>query len=249
MKKHKINKLNLFIFILTVYVVACLAFDCDVFAIFEYIKSQKYNFDYFYASDKFLTILTFFLLYVFFATVSLPGAVVLMIVTGSLFGFFIGSSIALFATAFGATFVLLLSRFFVSKVLKNKASFKIYMRFKEGIEVYGAAPYLFSVRVIRVFPFSFVNIFMGLMPIKISTFFFTTLVGILLRTTIYVFFGSQIVKIDSWSKFLLPEIIFSVFLILCLPIFSRRLANFVQNYPKTKYKIFFQKLFNKKNIC
>lgn len=148
----------------------------------------------------------FFLAYVVVTALSLPFAVWISLAIGALFGFGWGLLIVSFASTIGATFAFLVSRYLLSDWVHDRFGSRL-AAIDEGMRRDGAF-YLFTLRLIPVFPFFAINLLMGLTPIRVLTFYLVSQVGMLAGTAVYVNAGTQIGQLDSVSGILsLPMIL------------------------------------------
>ena len=166
----------------------------------------------------------FCILYVIIVSASIPLATILSIFSGILFGVFQGTLLSTLSATFGALFSFILVRYFLKSFLHNQrtASFDAFQKMfiKNGIF------YLFAIRMIPVFPFYLVNIFMAFTPIKVFPYSIVTLIGITPMTIIYVYFGSQINKINHIAEILSPKILIIFCLIGLTPLILRYVFNY-----------------------
>jgi len=167
--------------------------------------------------------LSFFGVYILSTAISLPGATILTLAAGALFGLTKGFIIVSFASTFGATLAMLISRFFLRNWVQSKFSDKLKM-INEGIDKEGAF-YLFTLRLAPLFPFFLVNLAMGLTNIRLITYFFISQLGMVLGTLVYVNAGVEISKIDSLSGILTPKLFLAFTLLGILPIISKKIIN------------------------
>ena len=205
----------LFFFFLTVLIVLFFYFDLTQYMDPEFFIEKKQKFDFLYRDSPILFVLGFFIFYVFCATFSIPGAALLTLISGFLFDFFIGSLVASLGSTTGATFSFLISRFFLKDFVQKKFQSRL-QTINKGFEKDGAF-YLFSLRLIPIFPFFAVNLFMGVTPISIRQFFIASFLGMLPGTLVYVNAGSQLSNIKSLIDIFSPLIILSFVLLACLP--------------------------------
>jgi uncharacterized membrane protein YdjX (TVP38/TMEM64 family) len=162
-----------------------------------------------------LYIAGFFLIYVAVTGLSIPGAAIMTLIAGALFGLVLGTIIVSFASTIGATLAFLGSRY----VLRDWVQSKFGERLKaidDGLAKDGAF-YLFTLRLIPVFPFFVINLAMGLTRIKTATFFWVSQVGMLAGTIVYVNAGTQISRIESTAGLLSPMLIASFVLLALFP--------------------------------
>ena len=180
----------------------------------------------------------FTLIYVISTALSLPGATILTLAGGAIFGVWTGLIIVSFASTIGATFAFLASRFLFRDLILNRFKEKLES-INQGIQKEGAF-YLFTLRLVPLFPFFLINLVMGLTPISVMTFFFVSQIGMLPGTLVYVNAGTQIAQIDSLKGILSPGILFSFILIGILPLISKwiigifKSRKFLKHFKKPK---------------
>ena len=154
-----------------------------------------------------LYIAGFFLLYVAVTGLSIPGAAIMSLVAGALFGVVLGTLIVSFASTMGATLAFLSSRYVLRDWVQGKFGERL-RAVDDGLEKDGAF-YLFTLRLIPVFPFFVINLLMGLTRIKTGTFFWVSQIGMLPATIVFVNAGTQISRIQSTAGLLSPTLIAS----------------------------------------
>ena len=154
-----------------------------------------------------LYIAGFFLLYVAVTGLSIPGAAIMSLVAGALFGVVLGTIIVSFASTMGATLAFLSSRYLLRDWVQGKFGERL-RAVDDGLEKDGAF-YLFTLRLIPVFPFFVINLLMGLTRIKTGTFFWVSQIGMLPATIVFVNAGTQISRIESTAGLLSPTLIAS----------------------------------------
>ena len=161
----------------------------------------------------------FFVLYVVVTGLSLPGAAVLTLAAGALFGLLEGTLLASFASSIGATLAFLASRFVFRDALRDKYGERL-RTFDEGIARNGAY-YLFTLRLVPVFPFFVINLLAGLTALKTRTFYWVSQAGMLPGTIAYVYAGTQLARIREPSDILSPGLIGAFALLGFLPLIMR----------------------------
>ena len=229
------NKKVLFA-VLVALVAAFFLFDLGRFLSLDYLKSQQAALDSLYASKPVMVIASFFALYVIATSLSLPGAVILTLAAGAIFGLFTGTVIVSFASSIGATIAFLVSRFLLRDSLESKFGDKL-QTFNDNIEKDGAF-YLFTVRLVPVFPFFLVNLVMGLTKLKTGVFYLVSQLGMLAGTIVFVNAGTQLAKIESLSGILSPKLLFSFVLLGVFPLIAKKIVDVVKarkvyaDYPK-----------------
>jgi uncharacterized membrane protein YdjX (TVP38/TMEM64 family) len=204
-----------------VLIIVYWAFDLGRYFTLSYLKGSLEGFEALYADHRVLVILIYFFIYVVATSLSLPGAVVLTIVGGALFGFLTGTLIVSFASTIGATMACFVARFLLRDWVQGKFGDKI-VKINEGIEKEGVF-YLFTLRLIPVFPFWIINLVMGLTKMPLWTFYWVSQLGMLAGTMVYVNAGKELAKIDSLRGILSPGLIISFALLGIFPIAVKKL--------------------------
>ncbi len=202
---------------------------------------QRYlSLDFFqsiYNEQPLATALTYFFLYILVAGLSLPGAALLTMIGGIIFDFWIALLLVSFASAIGATIAFLLSRYLLRDWVQAK--FSRYLNvINRGIADDGAY-YLFSLRLIPLFPFWIINLVMGLVPIKTTTFYWVSQIGMLAGTAVFVNAGSSIGAVETFSVegVFTPSLVFSFVLLGLFPFAARQfLAGMQQHRGLRRYQ-------------
>ena len=219
------RKKTLFL-VLALAVVAFFVFDLGRFFSLEFLKGQQAALDAFYANRPLVMLGGFFALYVVVTALSLPGAAILTLAGGALFGFFTGLLLVSFASSIGATLAFLVSRYLLRDSVKARFGDKI-RTFDDNIERDGAF-YLFTVRLVPVFPFFLVNLVMGLTGLKTVTFYWVSQLGMLLGTAVFVNAGTQLAEIDSLSGIVSPGLLLSFALLGTFPLIARKIVDTIK---------------------
>jgi pyruvate/2-oxoglutarate dehydrogenase complex dihydrolipoamide dehydrogenase (E3) component/uncharacterized membrane protein YdjX (TVP38/TMEM64 family) len=208
--------------IIGVIVVLFFHFDLDQFLTLEYIKSQQQQVDAFYAENQALTITGFFLLYIVVTGASLPGAAILTLAGGAIFGLVTGLIIISFASSIGASLAFLVSRYLFRDSIQKRFGGSL-KSINDGIAKDGAF-YLFALRLVPAFPFFVINLVMGLTTIKLKTFYWVSQAGMLAGTIVYVNAGTQLAQIESAAGILSPGLILSFVLLALLPFIGKKIV-------------------------
>jgi len=191
----------------------------------ENLKARQAGLASWVAANPWLAGGTFFLVYVAVAAASIPGAAVLTVAAGALFGFGPGLLLVSFASSIGASLAFLVARF----VLRDSLQARYGERLKKidaGIARDGAF-YLFTLRLVPVFPFFLVNLLAGLTGLKLRTFYWVSQLGMLAGTAVYVYAGTQLARIQSLGDVLSPGLIGAFVLLGLLPLLMRWLARWL----------------------
>jgi uncharacterized membrane protein YdjX (TVP38/TMEM64 family) len=200
-----------------------IVFDLNRYFTLSYIKASQEKFALLYAERPVLVIGSYMALYVLITSVSLPGAAVLTLLGGALFGLWVGTLVVSFASTIGATVACFVARFLLRDWVQKKLGDKI-APVNSGIEQEGAF-YLFTLRLIPIFPFWAINLVMGLTKMPLPTFYWVSQVGMLAGTIVYINAGNELAKIDSLSGIVSPGLIFSFVLLGIFPITVKKLIS------------------------
>ena len=204
-----------------IIVIVFWAFDLGRYLTLSNVKGSLEGFKSLYAEHRVLVILIYFVIYVVATSLSLPGAAVLTIAGGALFGFLTGTLIVSFASTIGATLACFVARFLLRDWVQGKFGDKI-VKINEGVEKEGAL-YLFTLRLIPVFPFWIINLVMGLTRMRLWTFYWVSQLGMIAGTMVYINAGKELAKIDSLRGILSPGILISFALLGIFPIAAKKL--------------------------
>jgi uncharacterized membrane protein YdjX (TVP38/TMEM64 family) len=188
-------------------IAAYFIFDLGQYLSLENFKASQADIVAAKDANPALYIAGFFLLYVAVTGLSIPGAAIMTLVAGALFGVVVGTLIVSFASTMGATLAFLSSRYVLRDWVQGKFGERL-RAVDDGLEKDGAF-YLFTLRLIPVFPFFVINLLMGLTRIKTGTFFWVSQIGMLPATIVFVNAGTQISRIDSTAGLLSPTLIAS----------------------------------------
>ena len=213
-------------------------FDLNQLLTLEGLKGSMAQFNDYKAESPLLIIGGFFLLYVVVTALSLPGAAILTLASGALFGLFQGLVIASFASSIGATLSFLASRYLLRDTIKQRFPERL-AAIDAGVEKEGGF-YLFTLRLVPVFPFFLINLLMGVTAIKSWTYYWVSQVGMLAGTFVFVNAGTQLAQIESLSGILSLNLILSFALLGIFPLIAKGILNVFKkrrvykNYSKPK---------------
>ena len=217
---------------------AFFVFDLGRFFSLDYFKSQQAAIETWRAAHPGLTAGLFFAGYVAVTGLSLPGAAVMTLVAGAIFGLLWGTVIVSFASTLGATLAFLAARFVLRDWVQGKFGEKL-KAINAGMAKEGGL-YLFTLRLIPIFPFFIINLLMGLTPIRTWTFYWVSQIGMLAGTLVYVNAGTQLAKIDSLHGILSAELLASFALLGVFPLIAKKIVAVVKarrvyaKWPKPK---------------
>ncbi|TMX42163.1 TVP38/TMEM64 family protein [Vibrio rotiferianus] len=185
----------------------------------ENAKAQQEALNAFISQNFVFAAATYFFAYIAITAFSIPGAAVVTLLGAALFGFWTSLLLVSFASTIGATIAFLSSRYLMREWVQGKFGNKLGA-INEGVEKDGSF-YLFSLRLIPVFPFFLINLLMGLTPMTIARFYLTSQVGMLPGTAVYLNAGTQLATIDSLSGIVSPTVLASFALLGLFPIIAK----------------------------
>jgi pyruvate/2-oxoglutarate dehydrogenase complex dihydrolipoamide dehydrogenase (E3) component/uncharacterized membrane protein YdjX (TVP38/TMEM64 family) len=222
MSKNKI----LLLAVIAAAVALFFAFDLGRFLSLDFFARQQAAIEAYRAAHPVLTAGIFFLVYIAVTGLSLPGAAVMTLVAGAVFGLLWGILIVSFASSIGATLAFLASRVLFRDAVQRRFGNRL-RTINDGIAREGAL-YLFALRLVPVFPFFVINLVMGLTPIRAWTFYWVSQVGMLAGTLVYVNAGTQLAQIDSVGGILSPGLIGSFALLALFPFVAKRVVRWLE---------------------
>ena len=219
------KKLILVLIIIAV-AVSFFAFDIDQLLTLENIKSSQAEFEQLKADSPVLVSLVFFTLYVVVTALSLPGAALMTLAGGALFGLVWGLVLVSFASTIGATLAFLVSRYLFKESVQNRFGDRL-AAINEGVKTEGAF-YLFTLRLVPIFPFFLINILMGLTPIRTFTYYWVSQLGMLAGTIVYINAGTQLAQIDSLGDIVSLPLLFSFVLLGIFPLLAKKITEWIK---------------------
>jgi pyruvate/2-oxoglutarate dehydrogenase complex dihydrolipoamide dehydrogenase (E3) component/uncharacterized membrane protein YdjX (TVP38/TMEM64 family) len=207
-------------------VIAFFAFDLDRALTLQSLKEGQSQFASWREASPWLVGLGFFALYVIVTALSLPGAAIMTIAAGALFGLLWGTVIVSFASSIGATAAFLIARLLLRDTVERRFG-KRLKAIDEGIKREGAF-YLFTLRLVPIFPFFVINLLMGLTAIRAVTFYGVSQLGMLPGTLVYVNAGTQLGELETLSGILAPDVLLSFALLGLFPLIAKRVIEAVK---------------------
>ena len=223
--QKQIISLFLIIFFLVVGLLY-LANDNYNYTTIENIKLSKTVFISYYEKNPNLFLFIYFVTYVICASFSLPGATFLTLAGGAIFGIYLGTIAVSFASTFGATIAMLISRYLIKDWVQKR--FKKEMKNMDQHFSKDGIYYLFSLRLIPLIPFFIVNLVMGVTSIRIKTFFWVSQLGMLPVTLLYINAGSQLNNINSVSDIYSPIFVISFLILGIFPLVVKKLLSIIK---------------------
>jgi uncharacterized membrane protein YdjX (TVP38/TMEM64 family) len=201
---------------------AFFAFDLQRLLSLEWLKSQIDAIHAYHAEHAISTAASFSLIYVMVAGLSLPVATVMALAGGAIFGVIWGTVLVSFTSTIGATLAFLAARFLFRDAVMH--------RWGERLQTVDAGMardgpfYLFTLRLVPLFPFFVINLVMGLTALPVRTFYWVSQLGMLAGTFVYVNAGTQLVRVESLSGILSPPLLLSFALLGVFPLLARKWA-------------------------
>ncbi len=219
------KKTGLLLF-LAALVVVFFAFDLDQWLTFEALKQSQARFDAWFAESPWLVAGSFFAIYVIVTALSLPGAVIMTLAAGALFGLLTGTVLVSFASSIGATLAFLVSRYLLRDTVQQRFGDKL-KAINDGMAKDGAL-YLFTLRLVPLFPFFLINLMMGLTPLRTVTFYWISQIGMLAGTLVFVNAGTQLAQLEGPAGILSPALLLSFILLGSFPLIAKIMVRRIQ---------------------
>jgi len=216
----------LVVVVVAIVVALYFAFDLGRWFSLDALKAQQAAIESYRQAHPGLTAGIFFAIYVVVTALSLPGATVMTLAGGAIFGLLWGTVLVSFASSLGATLAFLASRF----VLRDWVAARFGQRLQsidDGIRREGGF-YLFTLRLVPVFPFFVINLLMGLTPMRAATFYWVSQLGMLAGTLVYVNAGTQLAGIDSLRGILSPGLLASFALLGVFPLIAKKIVDTIK---------------------
>jgi dihydrolipoamide dehydrogenase len=207
-------------------IAAFFIFDLGQYLTLEALESQQAAIESYRSAHPGLTAVIYTLVYIAVTALSLPGAAVLTLAGGAIFGLLWGTVVVSFASSIGATLAFLATRFLFRDAVEARLGDRL-QAIDEGINRDGSF-YLFTLRLVPLFPFFMINLAMGLTALRTWTFYWVSQVGMLAGTIVYVNAGTQLAKIDSLSGILSPALLGSFVLLGLFPLLAKKVVEGVK---------------------
>lgn len=205
-------------------------FDLGQYFNLDYLKEKQNAMDAFYAQHPLTTASFYFLLYIVITGLSLPGAAILSLAGGAVFGLLWGTVIVSFAAPIGATIGFLVSRYLFREYIQKRFADRL-TTINKGIDEEGAF-YLFTLRLVPLFPFFVINLVMGLTTIKTATFFLVSQAGMLAGIMVFVNAGTQVAKIERVEDIFSAGLILSFVLLGLFPLIAKKTVDYIKKQRK-----------------
>lgn len=203
-------------------------FDLGQYFSLEFLKESREHFQSLYAEHTWLVIGVYFLIYVTATALALPAATVISLAGGAMFGLLVGTVVVSFASTVGAGLAFIVSRYLLRDWVQSRFGDKL-QKINKGIEE-DAAFYLFTLRLVPVFPFFMINTLVALTPMRFWTYYWVSQVGMFPATIVYVNAGKELGQIDSLSGLLSPSLIISFTVLGLFPLVVKKTLGWYQSW-------------------
>lgn len=210
-------------------------FDLHQYLSFAKIKEVQGDLQDYTSKHYLFVFVSFAAIYIFSTALSIPGASLLTLLSGALFGVIMGTVLVSISSTMGATLAFLGSRFLLQDWVQSKFP-TAFNKINDGVQKDGAF-YLFSTRLIPIFPFFVVNLLMGLTKIKVPTYMWVSALGMLPATVVYVNAGTRLSELESPSGILSPALIGSFIALGVFPVLAKKILDAVKEKRQSTKKI------------
>ena len=212
--------------LIAIVLILLLLFDLHHYLTLEYLKYSKDKLNSYYQDNPLIVLGTYFFIYLTSTAFSVPGATVLTLAGGALFGLVAGTLVVSFASTIGATLAMLISRLLLKDWVQNRFADQM-IKINSGILKEGTF-YLFALRLLPAVPFFVINLVMGLTHIRTVTFFWVSQLGMLPATLVYVNAGSELGKVQTIDDILSSSLIISFLLLGIFPLLIKKIVSAIQ---------------------
>ncbi|ACV68330.1 TVP38/TMEM64 family protein [Desulfohalobium retbaense] len=217
---------SLLVIVLVAVILAFFLFDLGQYASLEYLKASQARFLELYKNHTLAVLGGYMGAYILMAALSLPGAAVFTLAGGALFGFWIGLVAASVSSTLGAVLACAVSRYLLRDMVQTKFETSL-KKINQGIEREGAF-YLFTLRLIPVFPFFVINLALGVSHMRLWTFYWVSQIGMLPGAAVYVNAGKELGQLETLSGILSPGLIGSFALLGLFPLVAKKGVAFLR---------------------
>lgn len=220
------KKIIIFLTVAAVVIIGILHFEVQSYLTLSALKEQQAQLLAAIADNTLLYASGYFIIYLLVATLSIPGALIMTLAGGTLFGFFLGSLLVSFASSIGALLAFLVARYFLKDAVEKRFAGQI-KNVNKKIEKDGVS-YLLFLRLVPIFPFFFVNLVMSLTAIRPGVYYIFSQIGMFPSTLVYINAGTQIGKIESLNDITSPSILFALALLGIFPFIAKAIAAYLK---------------------
>lgn len=214
-----------------VAVVVFLGIEFSQYLTLENAKAQQASLSHYIEQNLLYSALIYFVVYVVITAFSIPGAAVVTLLGAALFGFWFSLALVSFASTIGATLAFLSSRYLLRNWVQQRFSDKLNS-INAGVKKDGSF-YLFTLRLIPIFPFFLINLLMGLTPISTVRYYLVSQLGMLPGTAVYLNAGTQLAEIKTLAGIVSPTVLLSFALLGVFPFLAKWLLSKLQKRAVT----------------
>ena len=200
--------------------------DGDAYLNLGYLQQVRGDVVFYVESNPLVSSVSYFVLYVLVTALSVPGALIMTLAGGAVFGLPWGLLLVSFASTIGATLAMLVSRTLLRDWVQVRFKTQL-VTVNQGLADDGGF-YLFSIRMVPLLPFFMVNLVMGLTHISLWQFYWVSQVGMLAATFVFVFAGTQLAAIETLSGILSPGMIVALSLLGLFPLLAKKSLNWLR---------------------
>lgn len=222
------KRIIVFLLVIAAVLFALLWLDLNQLLTLSQLKQQQLDLQQFVDQNPIRTSIIYFLCYVGMATLAIPGALIMTLTGGALFGLMNGVLLVSFASSLGALLAFWIARFLLHDYVQTKYHARL-TTINEQIKQQGNS-YLLFLRLVPAFPFFLVNILLGLTPIRATSYYLITQIGMLPATLVYVHAGTELAKISDLDGILSWPLLLAFTLLGLLPFISRGIVKLVANH-------------------
>lgn len=225
--------------VLALLVGAFFILDLGSYLTLEQLQSQRVALLDIYHEQPGVFIATYMAMYIVVTALSLPGATIMTLAGAAIFGLAVGTVVVSFASTIGATLAFLVSRFLLRDYIQKRFADKM-RSINQGMEKDGIL-YLFTLRLVPLFPFFVINLVMGITPIRVWQYFLVSQIGMLPGTLVYVNAGDQLASLTTLSGIFSPALLLSFALLGLFPLVAKmaiswlKSRRYLQRYPKPSH--------------
>lgn len=220
------KKILIFLAVVAAVIFTILYFDIQSYLTLSELKERQAQLQAAIANNTALYAGGYFLIYLLVATLSIPGALILTLAGGALFGFILGTVLVSFASSIGALMAFLVARYFLRDAVEQRFSSQL-KNINEKVEKEGTS-YLLFLRLVPIFPFFFVNLVMSLTAIRPGIYYIFSQIGMFPSTLVYINAGTQIGKIESLKDITSPSLLFAFALLGVFPFIAKNIAGYLK---------------------
>jgi dihydrolipoamide dehydrogenase len=207
-------------------------FDLDRYLTLEFFNARQAEINNFVAINFGMAVIGYFLIYVAATALNIPGAAIMTLIAGAIFGLTTGTIIVSFASSIGATLAFILSRFLLREYVESRFGM-LTEKVNRGVNKEGAY-YLFTLRLVPLFPFFAINMVMGLTRLRAKTFYWVSQLGMLPGTVVYVNAGTQLGQVESTGDILSPVLLGSFVLLGIFPLLAKNILALINRRRRLK---------------